>query len=87
MNDKSLLTFPCRFPIKVFGAQDGDFERLVFDLVKPHLPGLRRQDLASKPSRSSSYLAVTVDAVAVSQQQLDAIYADLTASKAVLMAL
>lgn len=83
----TLLEFPCRFPIKAIGRQEGDFEQLVYDLVKPHVPELTRDDLSRNRSRSGNYLAVTVHILAQDKAQLDAIYADLTANEAVTMAL
>ncbi len=87
MTDDSLLEFPCRFPIKVFGAHDGHFEQQVFDLLKPHVPELSQDDLTCNPSRKGNYVAITVDVIARDRAQLDAIYEDLTACAAVLMAL
>lgn len=84
---ETLLEFPCRFPVKVFGAADGDFETVVFELVKPHVPELERGDLSRNRSSGGRYVAVTVEIIARGQDQLDAIYADLTDSADVLMAL
>lgn len=83
----TLLEFPCRFPLKVFGAADGDFEAVVFELVKPHVPELERDDLSRNLSSAGRYVSVTVEIIARSKGQLDAIYTDLTASDDVLMAL
>lgn len=87
MARETLLEFPCRFPIKAFGEHDEAFEQLVFDLVKPHVPDLSADDLSRNASRAGNYLAVTVEIIAHSQDQLDAIYQDLTDSESVLMAL
>jgi putative lipoic acid-binding regulatory protein len=43
--------------------------------------------MSAKPSSGGKYLAVTVNIVATSQDQIDAIYSDLTGSQQVLMAL
>lgn len=43
--------------------------------------------MAIRPSRNGRYLSVTVTVRAVSQEQLDAIYRELSSSEAVLMAL
>lgn len=87
MKRETLLEFPCRFPLKVFGAADGDFETVVFELVKPHVPELERGDLSRNRSAAGRYVAVTVEIIARSKSQLDAIYADLTDSDKVLMTL
>lgn len=87
MPDRTLLEFPCRFPIKAFGEKDSGFENKVFALVKAHVPELKNEDLSHKISSGGRYIAVTATIVARSQAQLDAIYNDLSDSRDVLMAL
>ncbi|MBO9471189.1 DUF493 domain-containing protein [Endozoicomonas sp. G2_2] len=84
---ETLLEFPCRFPIKAFGKDEGDFEERVYQLVKAHAPELERSDLSVRNSSGGKYLAITANITAQSQAQLDAIYGDLTDSGAVLMSL
>lgn len=84
---ETLLEFPCSFPVKVFGEQDTAFEDTVFRLLKPHVPELEQDDLTRRVSSGGRYIAVTAKITAHSQTQLDAIYAELTASDAVLMSL
>lgn len=87
MADETLLEFPCRFPIKAVGARDGEFEQRIRELIKPHVPELSTADMSRNTSRAGNYLAVTVTIRARSKAQIDAIYADLSASDWVLMAL
>lgn len=87
MSRDTLLEFPCSFPIKAIGPQGEDFEDLVHELVKQHVPELTRHDLSCNASSSGKYLSVTAHIEAQSQAQLDAIYSDLTASEQVMMAL
>lgn len=87
MTRDTLLEFPCRFPIKAFGNDADDFESLVYELVKAHAPEVTPDDVSRNTSRAGNYLAVTIEIRARSQDQIDAIYADLSASDAVLMAL
>ncbi|BBL71865.1 YbeD family protein [Methylogaea oryzae] len=82
-----LLTFPCDFPIKAMGRDGEGFEATVLELVRRHAPDLRENAVAIRPSRNGRYLSVTVTVRAVSQEQLDAIYRELSSSEAVLMAL
>ncbi len=84
---EALLTFPCKFPIKVIGKRSDDFKKQMSKLFRRHIPVLEPTDFVYKDSKKNSYLALTVTVTAKSQQQLDAIYKDLTASKLVLMAL
>jgi len=89
MSDKrpSPLSFPCHFPIKVIGKNCDHFDALVFSLVSPHAPDLSAGTIVSRPSGRGNYLAVTVTIRAVSREQLDTIYRQLTACDQVIMAL
>lgn len=83
----SLLQFPCDFPIKAMGLDADDFAAQVVMIVQRHAPDLRENAVTLRPSGQGRYVSVTVTIQAQSQAQLDAIYQDLTACKAVLMAL
>jgi len=87
MPDTTLLEFPVRFSLKTFGTKDSDFENTVFELVKPHVPELERDDLRRKLSSGGRYVSITVTFIARSKPQLDAIYQDLTDHDAVIMSL
>lgn len=84
---ETLLEFPCHFPIKAMGVDDGAFETLVVELVRKHAPDLADSAVASRASQGGKYLAVTVTVTATSRDQLDNIYRELTACEQVLMAL
>lgn len=84
---EGLLKFPCRFEIKAMGRYSVRFEALVHAIISRHIG---RDDLLAamrKLSRNGNYLSVTCIIHATSREQLDAIYADLTACPEVLMAL
>lgn len=85
MQDTELLQFPARFPLKVMGRGDGDFETLVVDIVNRHVEG--ELDVKVRPSRDGNFIAVTVTFEAHSKDQLDALYRELTGHERVLMAL
>ena len=85
--DKSLLEFPCRFPIKAMGRQSEDFERTVTSIIGRHAELWPGEEILTRPSTSGNYVSVTAVVDAQSQQQLDAIYQDLTDCEQVLMAL
>jgi uncharacterized protein len=87
MPEETLLTFPCRFPIKVMGKVDVEFDLLVIELIRPHVETLERDAIKCRPSKGGNYVAVTVMIEATSKQQLDAIYRSLTSHPQVLMAL
>lgn len=86
-NDGKLLEFPCDFPIKVMGRDAEGFERLVLSVFERHLGELDASQVATRPSSSGNFLSVTVTFRAASQQQLDALYRDLTALDEVLFCL
>ncbi len=81
------ITFPVRFDIKAMGRQNIRFEALVQGIISRHT---RPEDLIAvrtRPSRGRKYVALTVTITAHSQEQLDAIYRDLSACDEVLVAL
>ena len=82
-----LLEFPCDFPIKAMGAASAYFETLVLEIVRRHVPDLDRDAVRRRPSRNGRFLSITVTVRARNKQQLDAIYAELSAHQDVLMAL
>ncbi len=83
----TLLDFPEQFPIKIFGADKPDFITAVESIIATHVAESDLLSWKKNTSRQGNYLAVTVTIMAQSQQQLDNIYLDLTACKAVKMAL
>ncbi|MGM9998654.1 MAG: YbeD family protein [Candidatus Bruticola sp.] len=71
------LTFPCRFPIKVFGKAEEDFLTYAHSLVKKHVPELTLDKCRLTHSSKGRYVSVTIDIIASNREQLDAIYAEL----------
>lgn len=85
--DDKLLKFPCDFPIKVMGRDAQDFEAQVLEVFARHLGKLDAAQVNTRPSSSGNFLSVTVTFRAESQEQLDALYRDLTAHDQVLFCL
>ncbi len=85
--EESLLEFPCQFPIKVMGLADRNFDLLVVELVRRHVPDLSEGSVKSRLSREGKYVSITVTVNARSREQLDNIYLELTGHERVLMAL
>ena len=83
----SLLEFPCRFPIKAMGRSSEHFESVVKGIVLAHAELWPEEPLRVLPSREGNFLSVTAVIEARSQEQLDAIYQDLTDCEQVMMAL
>ncbi len=83
----SLLEFPCRFPIKAMGRRDDDFETLVTGIIRAHADFWPDESVRVAYSNAGNYVSVTAVVDAQSQEQLDAIYQELTDCPDVLMAL
>ncbi len=84
---ESLLTFPCRYEIKVMGRDSVRFDALVQGIVSRHIG--RHDMLAAKRrlSRTGKYVSLTCIIRAHSREQLDMIYAALQECGDVLMTL
>ena len=83
----SLLAFPCDFPIKAMGRADSGFDTRALDIVRRHAPDFDPQSMRTAVSRNGNYLSITFVIPADSQEQLDAIYVELTACEDLLMVL
>lgn len=84
---KSIMEFPCVFPIKAMGRASPDFESTVTTIVFSHAEPYAGEAVAVRESGEGNFQSVTVTVVATSREQLDRIYLDLTACDKVLMAL
>jgi uncharacterized protein len=69
----SLLSFPCEFPIKVFGTQETNLRAAVLGILRRHLHAVPDEAIGVRSSRGGKYTALTITITATSQQQLDAI--------------
>jgi putative lipoic acid-binding regulatory protein len=84
---ESLIPFPCEFAIKAMGKAEPDFDLLVYELVRKHVPDIHEGAVRSRPSKGGKWVSVTVTVHAQSKRQLDAIYRELTAHEKIVMAL
>lgn len=84
---ESALTFPCDFPIKVFGLASDTFQSNIIALVRDVLPEFSEKNVASRSSGEGKYHSLTLTVHVESREQLDNVYRKLTASPLVLMAL
>lgn len=87
MSDESLLKFPCEFPIKIMGKNHHGFHQAVVEVLKKHLDDFETTEIKEVESKQKNYISITVNVNAISQQHLDGIYMDLTASDWVIIAL
>ena len=83
--EKSLLEFPCEFPIKAMGRCNTGFEAKALGIVQRHVPGFDTDSMKVVASQKGNYLSATFTIQAASQGQLDNIYHGLTACEEILM--
>jgi putative lipoic acid-binding regulatory protein len=86
-SEQSLLTYPCRFDLKVVGRANGRFEALAQEIVTRHVSAADLHAVQSRPSRDANYIAFTFVFTARSREQLDALYRELSGCAEVLFAL
>jgi uncharacterized protein len=84
---QEILQFPCEIAVKAMGRADEEFEAIVVEIVRRHVPDLGEGSVSSRSSSSGKYLSVTVRVNAVSREQMDALYRELSAHQAVACAL
>jgi putative lipoic acid-binding regulatory protein len=69
---ETLLEFPCRFPIKAMGKAGEDFDALVVQLVRRHVPDLNEAAVTLRQSSGGKWVSVTVVVEATSKKHLPA---------------
>jgi putative lipoic acid-binding regulatory protein len=84
---ESLIEFPCRFPIKVMGRDQSEFEAHVLQIISVHVDDITAEDVAIRASKNGNFLSITVTINARDQEHLDRIYRTLTASEQILYVL
>ncbi len=79
MSEESLLKFPCDFPIKVMGQRQDGFAQAMLEVVLRHAPDFDAAAMEMRPSAKGNYMSLTCTIRAVSREQLDALYSELSA--------
>jgi putative lipoic acid-binding regulatory protein len=74
----SLIEYPCRFPIKVMGANVEGFVEAVTAVAVAFDPGFGAADIELRDSRGGNYLGITITITATSREQLDELYRTLS---------
>jgi len=85
--EESLLKFPCEFPIKIMGKNHQGFYQAVMEIMQTHLSDFEETQFSEVESKQKNYSSITVIVNATSQEHLDGIYVDLSASEWVIMAI
>ena len=77
-DERSLIDYPCAFPIKVMGAHVEGFVEAVVAVARQFDPGFDPSSVTLRPSRAGNYLGVTITVTATSREQLDELYRTLS---------
>ncbi len=84
---ESLLVFPCAFPIKIMGRTQDGFAQTIVAVVQKHAPDFDPRTLEMRASNAGNYLSLTCTINAVSREQLDDLYRELSSHEMVTMVL
>lgn len=74
----TLLEFPTAFPIKIMGEARDNFAQTMVEIVLKHAPDYDAASIEMRPSSTGRYLGLTCTITATSQEQLDALYRELS---------
>ena len=86
-NEPLELKYPIPFPLKVIGLDEPDFEDFVIAIVRTHVPELLEENIVSRLSNGNKYRSVSLKFMAESRAQMDALYAELSSHKRIMMIL
>ena len=76
--EESLIEYPSDFPIKVMGHMHETFAQTIVEVVTIHDPTFHAGKVDMRPSSKGNYLSLTITVRAVSREQLDTIYRELS---------
>lgn len=79
MNEKkTLLEFPCDFPIKIIGKNTTNFPIDITDITRKHFPQTEDDAINFQRSENGNYLSITIVLYVHDQKTLDTLYRELT---------
>ncbi len=81
------LEFPLVYPLRIIGENLDDFQSFVIEIVRRHVPDLLEENIVYNLSGEKKYRSVSVEFLAQSREQVDALCAELGSHKRVLMIL
>lgn len=76
---ESPWVFPSDFPLKIMGRNVDGFADAIAQVVLRHAPDFQPATMELRVSSGRNYLSCTCTVRAVSREQLDALYRELTA--------
>lgn len=74
MQKPPTIEFPCAYPIKVIGVNEGNYRDSVVSIVRIHAPGLDVEAVTLKDSRSGTYCSVNLTIEATGERQLKTLH-------------
>lgn len=77
-DDKSLMTFPCEFQIKIIGNHKENFVAEMKAIIRKHFPETEDSSIRSQASKNNNFLSLTASLYVEDQETLDALYRELT---------
>ena len=83
----SVIEYPLEFPVKVMGLNRPEFRPAMIAVFRRHAPDFDDTTVEVRSSREAKYLSLTMTITAVSREQLDALYSELSDHPMVTMAL
>ena len=87
MTDDGPFEFPCAFPVKVFGQNDGTFRTHVSAIIASHFGDLGPEQISENVSRNGRFVSITFTVEAQDRSSLDDVYQALSGDSQILMAL
>lgn len=75
---ESLIEYPSDFPIKVMGPTHEAFAATILEVVVKHDATFHEGKMEARPSAKGNYTGLTVIVRAISREQLDALYTELS---------
>lgn len=76
--ERSLIDYPCHFPIKVMGANVEGYVEAMVHVARCFEPGFDGSSIEQRPSKGGNYLGLTLSVYVTSREQLDELYRTLT---------
>ena len=83
----SIIDYPLQFPLKVMGLNKPEFMPAMVAIFRRHAPDFDESTIETRSSREAKYVSLTMSINAVSREQLDALYGELSDHPMVTMAL
>lgn len=83
MSEDSLIEYPSDFPIKIMGRNEDGFAQSIVEIVLRHAPDFPPESVEMRASSGGAYVSLTCTIRAVSREQLDTLYRELSGHPAV----